>query len=105
MDIGKKRIKGDTTMSIDAKTAKEMAANSEAYKKNMEAIYSSISNAASIGKFYVDINCPTGLLNSRVLDELKSKGFVVERLVIGLEDIIAPTLSKRSEYRIYWSKA
>ena len=39
------------------------------------------------------------------IDELKSKGFVVERLVIRVEDIIAPALSKRSEYRISWSNA
>ena len=92
-------------MSIDAKTARETAANSEAYKKNMETIYSGISEAASKGKFHVDISSPSGLFSSKVLSELRSKGFVVERLVIALEDLFAPALSKKAEYRIYWNNA
>ena len=97
-------------MSIDAKTARETAANSEAYKKNMETIYSGISEAASKGKFHVDISSPSSLFSSKVLAELEGKGFVVKRLVVGLEDLFgpalfAPTLSKKAEYRISWSNA
>ena len=92
-------------MSIDAKTARETATNSEAYKKNMETIYSVISEAASKGKFYVDVSSPSSLFSSKVLSELRSKGFVVERLVVGLEDLFAPELSKKAEYRISWSNA
>ncbi len=79
MDIGKKRIKGDNTMSIDAKTAKAWSddINNLTNNNQLKRTLVAIETAAKKGHYAIKIGYNE--LNQAVIVHLKSLGYKVNR--------------------------